>query len=328
MDFILPSMPQYAANLHCHTTLSDGQFSPEEVIAAHKENGYQILAITDHEVPCDHTARSTEDFLLLTAYEAHIRPVGNYLDRYNSEIHLNLFAKDPHNVTHIGFDPSFCRDPNPAKDVPHAAPFGPRQYTPAYIQEFINSAVAHGYLVSHNHPAWSLETPEDVLRYDNCFSLEVMNGGSMLGCHFEEGYSMGVYDISLRKGKRWFLHAGDDNHRAACKNYAKTMILAEDLTYPAVIKALEEGKFYATNGPIIHRLQIEKGHVTVECSDAEYIVMQMSPKLRRAAQSEDGKPINRAEFDIPDNAPYVYFTIIGMDGSRAHVHAFFREDFA
>lgn len=36
-------------NLHAHTTFSDGVRSPERLIAAYEELGYDFLAITDHE---------------------------------------------------------------------------------------------------------------------------------------------------------------------------------------------------------------------------------------------------------------------------------------
>lgn len=36
--------------LHCHTTRSDGDGTPEEVIRLHKENGYDFLALTDHRI--------------------------------------------------------------------------------------------------------------------------------------------------------------------------------------------------------------------------------------------------------------------------------------
>ena len=37
------------ADLHCHTTLSDGSLGIEEVIAQAKRNGIDYLAITDHD---------------------------------------------------------------------------------------------------------------------------------------------------------------------------------------------------------------------------------------------------------------------------------------
>ena len=40
--------PFYKANFHLHTTNSDGRRSPEEAIALYREQGYDVLAITDH----------------------------------------------------------------------------------------------------------------------------------------------------------------------------------------------------------------------------------------------------------------------------------------
>lgn len=38
----------YKGNLHCHSTISDGELSPEELIRLYEEEGYSFLAITDH----------------------------------------------------------------------------------------------------------------------------------------------------------------------------------------------------------------------------------------------------------------------------------------
>jgi len=38
----------YRGNIHCHSTPSDGTLSPEDVVAAYREQGYDFLAITDH----------------------------------------------------------------------------------------------------------------------------------------------------------------------------------------------------------------------------------------------------------------------------------------
>jgi len=42
------SHKQYKANLHTHTTRSDGGHSPQDVVDRYHELGYKILAITDH----------------------------------------------------------------------------------------------------------------------------------------------------------------------------------------------------------------------------------------------------------------------------------------
>ena len=109
-SYIAPGAKQYRANLHSHTNLSDGTLTPEQMVQAYQEKGYSILAITDHEAPYDHTALSTDDFLMLTGYEAYIRPSPTCeFDLFKPEIHLNLLAKDPHNTAIIGWDPNFCK---------------------------------------------------------------------------------------------------------------------------------------------------------------------------------------------------------------------------
>ena len=39
----------YKANLHCHTTFSDGVLTPEQVKELYLANGYSIVAYTDHD---------------------------------------------------------------------------------------------------------------------------------------------------------------------------------------------------------------------------------------------------------------------------------------
>ena len=135
--FISKSQNQYRANLHCHSIYSDGTMSPEELKDAYKQNGYSILAITDHEHPKNHTALSEPDFLMLTGYEAHIRQKPNF-DPNAQEIHINLFAKDPENVTLIYDDPTFCerffkKDPEEYRNIPRAGIGKPRAYTAEYL---------------------------------------------------------------------------------------------------------------------------------------------------------------------------------------------------
>ena len=67
MYLISPNKKQYKANLHCHSVLSDGKKTPEELVAMYKAHGYSVLAITDHERPHQHQQMNTEDFLLLNA---------------------------------------------------------------------------------------------------------------------------------------------------------------------------------------------------------------------------------------------------------------------
>ena len=62
----------YKANLHCHTTVSDGHYSPEEVKEYYKAHGYSVIAFTDHEILLDHSDLCDEDFIALNGYELSV----------------------------------------------------------------------------------------------------------------------------------------------------------------------------------------------------------------------------------------------------------------
>ncbi len=62
----------YKANLHCHSTISDGVMTPEELKKNYKSRGYSILAYTDHEVLVPHNELNDEDFLTLPGYEVQV----------------------------------------------------------------------------------------------------------------------------------------------------------------------------------------------------------------------------------------------------------------
>ena len=48
-------------NLHCHTVVSDGDLTPEQVKEAYMGQGYSIVAFTDHNKYCKHEAVSYTD---------------------------------------------------------------------------------------------------------------------------------------------------------------------------------------------------------------------------------------------------------------------------
>ena len=59
----------YKANLHCHTTISDGVMTPQEVKDYYKERGYSVVAYTDHCIMVPHPELNDETFLALNGYE-------------------------------------------------------------------------------------------------------------------------------------------------------------------------------------------------------------------------------------------------------------------
>lgn len=325
---------QFKANLHCHSTYSDGSLSPMALKTAYKQHGYHILCISDHESPREHTALTDEDFLLLTGYEAYIRPdAGCAYDVFASEIHLNLFARDPYNETLICYNPAYCKYLSAAQQasLAKAGSQRTREYTVDYINEFIQTACENGYLVSYNHPVWSMEEESRILAYEGCFSMEMVNGNSLVHNNME--YNGPLYDALLRHGKRLFVHAADDNHNRfpfgdpQCDSFrAATMILADKLTYDAVFEAMETGEMYSTMGPTFEEITFDGETLHVSCSDVSVITCHIGSKNPACVRAAEGETVNSADFVISPYARYVRFSVMDEKGRRADTRAYFREE--
>lgn len=96
-QILLPEAGYYKANLHCHTTLSDGEFTPEQIKAAYQEQGYSIVAFTDHRRYENHTQLNDEGFLALAALEVDLteEPAPGRDWPVRKCYHLNLLDTDP-----------------------------------------------------------------------------------------------------------------------------------------------------------------------------------------------------------------------------------------
>ncbi len=331
IEIIKKGSPQHKANLHSHSTLSDGKMMPAELKKLYKERGYSVLAITDHEYPCDHSALSENDFLMLTGYEASIS--SGEASAFSPLIHINLFAKDPHNTTYIGAAEPYSNWYKDAvkEKLRKVGPEGKREYTPAYINEFIRTAKENGYICAHNHPYWSMEAWDAVAQYEGFFSMEIFNLGSSILNGLE--YNGQLYEHLLRKGKRLFCHSADDNHNIAPLDHPKsdsfggfTMILAEELTYPAVFEALEKGKFYSSMGPKIHALYIDGDHVHIETDPVKQIVMHNGGRKTQFLMGDREKPVTSADFTIAEGSPFVRLTATDFEGRSADTRGIFMDE--
>ena len=98
MKHLIPQVQRYFKTaLHCHTNISDGVPSPEEMKEIYKSKGYQVLSITDHNILVDHSAMNEEDFLLVTGVEYNINEDNTWAERrfWVKTYHLNFIAKRP-----------------------------------------------------------------------------------------------------------------------------------------------------------------------------------------------------------------------------------------
>jgi hypothetical protein len=325
---------QYKANLHCHSNRSDGKLSPEELKALYKANGYDILAITDHCNPKDHSSLNDEDFMFLTGYEAYIRPdASGKSNIFAPEVHLNLFARDPKNEALVCYNEKYTKYIPKEKhgELCRVGSERTREYTVEYINEFIQAARDNGYLVSYNHPCWSMEDESTIMSYEGIFSMEMCNYGSYILNATE--YNSILYNKMLNKGMRVFCHSTDDNHNKAPDDSVDsdsfggfTMIMPKEFTYDSVIEAMETGEMYSSMGPLFKEVSMDGNKIHIECSDVKMIVVFTGGKSPKHIIAEDGTTVNCADFEIDDRAKYVRVSIMDNHGKYADTRGYFRDE--
>jgi len=324
----------YKAGLHNHSTLSDGKLTPEEMKAVFQAHGYQILALTDHEICVAHPELNDENFLTLNGYELAINS-SEKPTPYTRAYHLCLIAKDPGNTAHVCFDRRYLRDfwPCCSREI-EIHNEEPREYSADYVNHLIEVATDAGYLVTYNHPSWSLQSYPDYIGLKGLWGVEVYTGGTYLVGH-DDLCSRTMEDL-LQVGTRVFPLATDDTHNPTRVCTGWVMIAAPSLTYGDVIGAMERGDLYASNGPEIRSMTLEDGILRISCSPCRLI--RVSSECRRiyAVTASDGQLLTEAEIDLHswfavnpergEEKAYFRVTLENSEGRYAWSRAYFREE--
>ena len=246
---------------------------------------------------------------------------------------ISIFSlKIPHNEKYLAYDYPYTKymrkQEGKIESLQKVGKEGPRKYDIEYINGVIKDAVDNDYLVAYNHPVWSLEDEATILSYDNCFSLEICNYGSYRSMSVE--YTIALYHQMLRHGKKMFCHAGDDNHNGggsfAGSFGAWTMIMSDELSYNAVINAMEKGDMYASTGPAIKELSFEDGVVHVECSEAVKIHIFNGSKNTPTVFGSEENPLTSADLKLDEKAPFFFVVVVDKNGGMATSRGYFRNE--
>lgn len=316
--YLLPaSGNDYKANLHCHSTISDGRMTVEDLKAAYMAQGYSIIAFTDHDYLVDHSDLAEPGFLPLNGYEMGVTDKNSTIQR---TCHFCLIARDPDNLTQVCVYPS--------KYLPEGteATFE-RHYLPEEISKMMQTGRDAGFFVTYNHPCWSGERYPQYMSYHGMHAMEVVNFGCCaMGWDDVNDH---VYDDMIRGGERIFCIATDDNHNKYPLNTRDsdsfggfTVIRADQLEYRTVTDALVAGSFYASQGPAIHDLYIEDGFVHITTSEADRIFLSTNRRHAAIKYAEDA-PLTEASFEIKPGDTYIRLTVVDATGKKAFTNAYF-----
>ena len=308
----------YKANLHVHSTVSDGCWTPEQIKEEYQKRGYSIIAFTDHNVMVSHNELTDENFLALTAYELNINAPNRITkDEFIKTYHLNFYAKDKNKAITPVFHPAFVWG-NAVQYVSDAQK--KIQYEMEYSLDCVNKIIeimnADGFLVTYNHPTWSLQNHLDYMGLKGLWGCEVYNAGADL-----EGLrdtDIPFTDL-LFEGNKIIPIASDDAHSIDTAFFGFSMIEAKSLDYDEVISAMEQGNIYSSTGPLINEISVESGIMTIKCDGARCITLISE---RRWTKSVRGEHITQVQFDLKeyleDNAKYhpsvTYIRIVVEDG--------------
>ncbi len=281
----------WRGNLHSHSTLSDGAYTPEALCQAYAEAGYDFIALTDHfmdryDYPIADTRHfRTQNFTTLLGAELHAGQIGNGTIWH---------------ILAVGLPLDFAAS-SPQESGPHLA----------------QRAMSAGAFVAVAHPNWYALSEADALSLGHVHAVEIFNG--IATGDNDRGDSWYILNVLLDRGYRYFAIAADDTHRKPgqtdfCQGWVQ--VKAEANEPDALLAALKAGHFYASTGPEIHDLQVEAGKsITVRCSPAERIFVTGGDRQSRRAY---GDGLTEAIIDISDlNSPYLRVTVRDAQGNRA-----------
>ncbi len=277
---------RYKVNLHMHTSNSDGHVTPEQALQIYREQGYDAVALTDHWKYGE--VSSFDGMTVISGVEYNC----GYRDSLAGVYHILALGMK-----------SF-----PDMEKMHY------QENPQYVQELVDNIRTHGGTVVLAHPAWSLNTPEQILALKGVDATEIYNSFSNTHCSRRPDSSI-IVDMVATRGCYLPLLADDDAHwydGEHCFSYI--MAEAEDASQESILKAVREGKFYASQGPEVHIFRDGDGF-TVKCSPCKEIVIHSNSVWARRTFTGDG--ITEAHYVPMEVETFVRASVIDKDGKQA-----------
>ena len=283
----------YKGNLHSHTILSDGVLTPETLEIVYRNNGYDFLSITDHWIVREDTTEE-KDFIILSGCEYAAYPQSEF-----NGIPRTLL----YHITGIGFQktPDLTGTANVDEHEP-----------PQKIIDEIHKAGGLAFLA---HPAWSSNTINDVWALNDLDGMEVYNSFAGFGTDYKGDSGYLSDDLA---GMRRFLPliAVDDTHENRGEvGGGFIMVQAVEFTRSGIITAIKEGRFFASQGPMLETKLCDGKVLLVKCDPCKEILIHTGSWDTRRRYSGDG--ISSCCYILPENIRFYRVEVVNMDGKRA-----------
>lgn len=325
MELLPSGAKYYKANLHCHTTRSDGKFTPEEIKNIYQEKGYQVVAFTDHNVYHNHVELNDENFVAIASFETDINDSNHQGTDFSrvATYHLNWYDTRPD--YRVEEKARLTKPSQQYHDI-------------AFLNQYISEMKELGFLSCYNHPYWSLQNYEDYKGLKGLWGMEIYNHGCEMDGLY--GYHPQAYDEMLRAGQKIFCVSTDDNHNKdeidsglydSFGGYI--MIAASELTYQSILESLQKGNFYSCTAPDgmslapeIYEMSLQGHTLTVKCSPADKIFVKTMGRNCYRASAKPGETITEATFQLTGKEGYIRLDIADAHGRHTNSNAYYVEE--
>ena len=234
-------------NLHTHTTVSDGCYSPMETVHFYsqeaknheaQEMNYRFLALTDHNKNThkeNFSIPQKDDFVV---FEGREETFGKHILGINCPMNFD------ENIT--------------GKSI--------EEFTLSDYQKIIDNIAAEGGIAILAHPHWSdwsYWTGQDVTALKNYTAIEILNGDIFAG---PASVATDIWDAALTSGKRVWGVGSDDFHSTRDFHNAWTCVYARDASKEAILEALRCGSSYVSSGAAFNHIYTDGPWIIAECS--------------------------------------------------------------
>jgi hypothetical protein len=297
----------YKGNLHTHTYWSDGDEFPEMVLDWYKSNGYDFVALSDHN-----TVAHEEKWVVIQKSPLYENSFQNYLARFGDDwvehkndtgriqVKLKLFDEYKSKMegdgfliipseeisNYVGKTPVHINATNVQNLIP--APNGTtvaeamQQSVDAVLKQREETGVPMFPHINHPNFRWAI-TLEDMISLKGERFFEVYNGHFLVNNYGDSAHmsTEAMWDkiniaYATRHQPLMFGLATDDSHNyhqfgKAFANAGRgwVMVQAERLDASSLIAAMEAGRFYSSTGVSIELVEFEKNELKIKVSAAE-----------------------------------------------------------
>jgi hypothetical protein len=229
----------YRGSIHIHTSVQDGSLSPLEIIRWYKVNGYDFVALTDHDIITETGIEEEKDFLVIkNSFE---------FGQWESFLH----------ILGLGIDRR--------KDIPKGI---------LSHQEKIDFINKNNGISIICHPNWNWVECRysDLIKLRKYYGIEIYN--TLMKHETGSPYAVDKWDYLLSSGRKTWGFAVDDLHDSEADLIGKGWIMVESqrLVREDILTCIREGKFYASTGARLKKYSILNGIIDIESENGEEVV--------------------------------------------------------